>query len=62
MQTEFCVNATSLKAVELGYQVSVVSDAHTTFDGKLSAEKIITRHHKKWSKVLKLVTSSEVSF
>lgn len=62
MQTEYCVNATSLKAVELGYQVSVVSDAHTTFNGKLNAEKIITQHHKKWSKVLKLVTSSEVSF
>ena len=36
MQTEMCVQATTLRALELGYQVTVVSDAHTTFDSQMN--------------------------
>ena len=32
MQTEMCVNATARKAVELGYEVILVRDGHSTFD------------------------------
>ncbi len=32
MQTEMCVAETCRKAVELGYEVTLVEDGHTTFD------------------------------
>ena len=33
-QTNYCVNATSNAGVDLGYQVTLVSDAHTTEDSE----------------------------
>lgn len=36
-QSENCVNATTLDALERGYRVSLVSDAHTTDDGSVVA-------------------------
>ena len=47
MQTEFCVDATSRRAVELGYSVTLVANGHTTFDGELTAQQIITQENKK---------------
>lgn len=38
-QTDMCINATSNDAVELGYDVTLVSDAHTTEDN--SAQKAV---------------------
>lgn len=32
MQTEMCVRSTSLAAIDQGFQVTLVEDAHTTFD------------------------------
>ena len=47
MQTEFCVDTTCRSAAERGYQVVLVSDAHTTFDSAvLPAEKIIAHHNQ----------------
>ena len=40
--TEYCVDTTSRRAISLGYDVTLVSDAHTTIDNKLlSAAQII---------------------
>ena len=36
-QSENCVNATTIDALERGYRVSLVSDAHTTDDGSVVA-------------------------
>jgi nicotinamidase-related amidase len=36
-QSENCVNATTVDALERGYRVSLVSDAHTTDDGTVVA-------------------------
>lgn len=47
MQTDYCVNATSLRAVGLDYDVTIVSDAHSTFDDEKSARDIIEEHHNK---------------
>jgi nicotinamidase-related amidase len=37
-QSENCVNATTVDALERGYSVSLISDAHTTDDGSVVAE------------------------
>ena len=45
MHTEFCVDTTTRRALELGYPVILVADAHTTESkDHLSAAQII-RHH-----------------
>ena len=44
MQTEFCVDTTCRRAIGLGLNVTLVSDAHTTIDAAFPAEQII-RHH-----------------
>lgn len=36
-QSENCVNATTVDALERGYQVTLISDAHTTDDGSVVA-------------------------
>lgn len=47
MQTEICVDTTCRSAFALGYQITLVSDAHTTFDTEiLPAEKIIIHHNQ----------------
>lgn len=62
MQTDYCVNATSLRANELDYDVTIVSDAHSTFDDERSAKEIIDEHLKKWMNHIKLVKTSEIDF
>ncbi|NWJ47908.1 MAG: cysteine hydrolase [Chloroflexi bacterium] len=63
MQTDFCVNATTRGAVALGYEVILVSDAHSTFDSSnLSASQIIDQHNVAFGKLGKLLTTSQVGF
>jgi len=46
MKTEFCVDTTCRAAPELGFNVVLISDAHTTVDNPhISAEKIIAHHN-----------------
>jgi nicotinamidase-related amidase len=45
MQTEFCVDTTCRRAISLGLNVTLVSDAHTTTDAKFPAEMIIRYHN-----------------
>ena len=45
LHTDFCVDTTCRRAASLGYQVTLVEDAHSTFDRDyLTAEQVI-RHH-----------------
>ena len=45
-QTEYCVDTTTRRAVTMGYDVTLVSDAHTTIDNSfLSAAQIIAHHN-----------------
>jgi nicotinamidase-related amidase len=45
MQTEFCVDTTCRRAISLGLNVTLVSDAHTTTDAVLPAAAIIRYHN-----------------
>lgn len=46
-KTQMCVDTTSRRATSLGYDVTLVRDAHTTTDGAtLSAAQIIAHHNE----------------
>jgi len=46
-KTQMCVDTTSRRATSLGYDVTLVSDAHTTTDGAtLAAAQIIAHHNE----------------
>jgi nicotinamidase-related amidase len=57
-KSEVCVDATCRKAIALGYQVTLVSDAHSTTDNAvLAAPQIIAYHNY----ILQMVWSDEHS-
>lgn len=64
IQTEYCVDTTCRRAYSLGYEVILVKDAHSTWDGELlSAPQIIAHHNRVlggW--FAELSKASEVSF
>ncbi|MEN1937943.1 cysteine hydrolase family protein [Paenibacillus sp. 102] len=46
MQTEYCVDTTTRSAFSEGYRVTLISDAHSTFDSEqLRAEEIVKHHN-----------------
>ena len=46
-QTQFCVDTTARRAVTLGYDVTLLSDGHTTGDmGELTFSQIIAHHNR----------------
>jgi nicotinamidase-related amidase len=50
MQSELCIDATCRQAVELGYQVTLVGDAHSTFDSDCApAEQVIAQTNRELS-------------
>nr|CAP48093.1 putative integron gene cassette protein [uncultured bacterium] len=50
--TEFCVDSTIRAGAALGYQIQIVSDAHTTHNkAHASAETIIEHHNKTLSNI-----------
>ena len=64
MQTEYCVDTTCRRAYSLGYDVTLVSDAHTTWDTEyLTAPQIIAHHNATlggW--FAKLKAASDIAF
>lgn len=62
MHTDYCVNATSRRAVTLGYDVTLVSDAHSPADGE-TAQQIIDAHNRDLEQLgAHLVTTANVAF
>jgi nicotinamidase-related amidase len=46
MQTEYCIDTTCRRAYSLGYDVTLVEDAHSTWDTRhLTAPQIIAHHN-----------------
>jgi nicotinamidase-related amidase len=62
-QTNYCVNATSNAGVELGYQVTLVSDAHTTEDSETEqASDLIDDKNASFAQLGQVLKTSEISF
>ena len=63
LQTDFCVNATCRQAHALGYDVTLVKDAHSTYDGGgLTAAQIIAKHNDALSGVVKVEEAKYIRF
>ncbi len=45
LQTEYCIDTTCRRAFTLGYDVILVSDAHSTWDSRLLTAQQIINHH-----------------
>jgi nicotinamidase-related amidase len=45
LQSEFCVDTTTRRALALGYPVTLVSDAHSTINNSVFSAAQITAHH-----------------
>lgn len=62
-QSDYCVNATSNAGIELGYQVTLVSDAHTTEDSDSGkAINLIEEKNTTFAQIGKVLKTSEISF
>ena len=68
LQSEFCVDTTTRRALALGYPVTLVSDAHSTMNNStLSAAQITAHHNETLANITSfgprvvLVPSSEVT-
>ena len=44
-RTEYCIDTTCRAAISLGFDVTLVKDGHSTVDGEIPAEQIITHHN-----------------
>lgn len=69
LQTDYCVNATVRQAHQLGYDVVLAADAHSTVDnGNVTAEDIIAEHNKDWADLsgsvarIDVIPASEIHF
>jgi nicotinamidase-related amidase len=47
LQTDFCVDTTVRRALSLGYDVTLVEDAHSTIDNGVLTPPLIVEHHNK---------------
>lgn len=62
-QTEMCVDTTCRRAYSLGYDVTLVKDAHGTWDSdSLSAKQIIGHHNEVLSNFADLKETKEIAF
>lgn len=63
LQTDFCIDATCRRATELGYQVTVVQDGHSTYSQRdQTASQIIERYNDQFRSFAELLESSSIKF
>jgi nicotinamidase-related amidase len=63
MQTELCIDTTCRKALELGYQVIVVEDGHSTFDFKeVKAVEAIEKYNREWGRIATVQKAVDIRF
>ena len=62
-QTEHCINNSCRSGAALGYDITLVSDAHATFDSDvLTAQQIVEQYSKELSVLVAVKPAHEVSF
>jgi nicotinamidase-related amidase len=47
LQTDFCIDTTVRRALGLGYDVTLVADAHSTIDNGVLTPPLIVEHHNR---------------
>ena len=63
LQTEFCVDSTVRHAHTLGFPVTLVADAHSTYDSEvLKAAQIIDHHNRTLGSYVNVVDSGAITF
>jgi nicotinamidase-related amidase len=63
IQTDLCVDTTTRRAFSMNYELTLVSDAHSTFNsGDLIAQQIINHHNQVLSFFANTKKTSEIEF
>jgi nicotinamidase-related amidase len=63
MQTELCIDTTCRRALDLGYQVIVVEDGHSTFDfEKIKAVDAIEKYNRELGRIAIVRRAAEIQF
>jgi nicotinamidase-related amidase len=63
MQSNYCIDATTRRAVKEGFSVTLVSDAHSTFSfTEEPAAAIIQAQNEALGALVPLATTAEISF
>ena len=63
MQSNYCIDATTRRAVQEGFNVTLVSDAHSTFSfTEVPAEAIIEAQNAALGELVPLAKATEISF
>lgn len=63
MQTELCVFVTSKRAAQLGYELVVVEDGHTTFDcEEMTASEAIDKYNNELGAVAIVMKAADIEF
>jgi len=63
LQSEYCIADTCQGALDLGYQVTVVADAHSTLDaGEKTAAEIIVEQNEKFAQIAGIVLVEDLKF
>jgi nicotinamidase-related amidase len=63
IQTDLCVDTTTRRAFSMNYELTLVSNAHSTFDsGELNAQQIINHHNQVLSYFASTRKTNEIEF
>ena len=63
MQTEFCINSTVRNAIELGFNVTLIKNGHSTFDSEeMKASEIIEKYNEELNDIVKIEKAENINF
>jgi nicotinamidase-related amidase len=62
-QTEMCIEATIESAIALGYEVALIDDCHSTFDGAeagMTGSQVVEKYNSKFAAMVHLASSDAI--